>query len=78
MGWASGSSLLCDVIGIIEERAVFPNSDWKVTAYVELMEAFADRDCDTFDECLGISAAFDEAYKEYYGGDESDDDNEDD
>jgi hypothetical protein len=60
MGWASGSELLRNVI-----KAVDPHLDkaWAVQAYSAIIEAFEDTDCDTIEECQGLSKTFDMALK---------------
>lgn len=64
MGWASGSSLISDIIERMD--SVEFESESKKEFYKILIEAFAERDCDTMDECVGEDDMFDEAYYEVY------------
>ncbi len=72
MGWASGSGLLADVAMAIEDALLDTDlsTKAKIELYSQIIEAFEDRDCDTLDECVGISDELDEALrlKDYYVG----------
>jgi hypothetical protein len=72
MGWASGSSLMSDIIATIQENV--DDHDIRVQIYVDIINAFEDKDADTLDECLDEDEAFDEAYTEVHP--ESDEDYE--
>lgn len=61
MGWARGSSLLCDLIEIIEEGV--PADTDKVALFKQIITAFEDMDCDTIGECMNQNSAFDQAVK---------------
>lgn len=63
MGWGSGSRLLCEVINIVYNYV--ENEDIRSYIYEDLIPAFADMDCDTIQECIGIDAIFDFEYKQY-------------
>ncbi len=71
MSWASGSQLLSQVRDSV---MTLDNTSHEDLVYVfkYIIQDFRDFDCDTVDECLGNSEAFDEAYDELYG--EPDDD----
>lgn len=68
MGWGSGSTLMSDVIDVVEE--VVPDHATRVRLYSGLILAFEDKDCDTLDECVGESKAFDQAYRHFYPDEE--------
>lgn len=61
MGWSSGSSLLCEVVQIIENHVTEQHD--LPDLYDGLILAFEAYDCDTLDECEGLSADFDDALK---------------
>lgn len=62
MGWASGSSLMSDVIASVKKEV--RDKDARTRLYIGLIEAFEEHDCDTLEECLGEDDAFDVALKE--------------
>lgn len=62
MGWGSGSRLMGNIILSIEQTDPEIDHDTKVLLFSILIEEFEQRDCDTLDECVGQSDAFDEAY----------------
>lgn len=62
MGWASGSGVLTRVIDVIENNV--KDDDTKYYIYVGLINVFQEYDCDTLDECLDISDAFDTAFND--------------
>lgn len=64
MGWGSGSKLMSNVIDSVEETVL--DTDQKIALFYKLIENFTDRDCDTLDECLGESKAFDRAYRMHW------------
>jgi hypothetical protein len=64
MGWASGSGLFGNLIDIMMEH--IPDKDMRVALYMDMIEAFENRDCDTLDECYGHDPAFDIAWRETY------------
>lgn len=66
MSWASGSRLLSAVVESITTLENTPHEDL-VHVFKYIIQDFRDFDCDTADECLGNSEAFDEAYYELYG-----------
>lgn len=59
MGWASGSLVMEKVIHAVEKTSL--DEEEKVCLYLKLIDAFEDADCDTLDECVGESDAFDSA-----------------
>jgi putative N-acetylmannosamine-6-phosphate epimerase len=59
MGWAGGSELMNEVIGVLKKHVT--DADVRVAAYAGLIRAFQNHDCDTLDECEGRDAAFDAA-----------------
>lgn len=65
MGWASGSGLMSDIIEEIENIDGL-NHDLKIEVYKVMIEKFEDHDCDTLDECVDDSKAFEEAYYDLY------------
>lgn len=60
MGWASGSSLMSEVIASL--KGTVSDDKIRVQAYVGIIEAFEGNDCDTLDECIGDDEAWDTAY----------------
>lgn len=70
MSWASGSILLRNVIDSIETLDNTAHEDL-VHVFKYIIGDFKDADCDTVDECLGVSDAFDEAYYELYPKDDN-------
>ena len=76
MGWATGSSLMEDVIyGIKIEIDDF---DTRVKVYKVLITSFEEYDCDTLQECIGLDDAFDDAYASFGYDIDNDIDNDDD
>jgi len=63
MGWSSGSSLVIDMIEIVEEFVPKKN---RVEFYRDMIPAFEERDWDNLDEAMGISEYFDKAAKELH------------
>lgn len=61
MGWSSGSPVMAEMIEVMEE--LVSNYSTRVELYKRFIEIFEDNDCDTLDECVCESHAFDEAYK---------------
>lgn len=59
MGWASGSSLVRQLIATIQENVGDP--DLRLYIYTDLINAFEDADWDTQDEAMGIDEEFDRA-----------------
>lgn len=72
MGWGSGSSLMSEVVGIIEENVGDP--DKRFYMYIDLINAFEARDADTLDECMGIDPEYDRAFKQVSGITDEDED----
>jgi hypothetical protein len=65
MGWSSGSTLIEELIQIIDET--ISKYDERVNLYTEVIKAFENYDADGLDECVGSwSPAFDEAYYEVH------------
>jgi ribosome modulation factor len=63
MGWASGSKLATSLILSVE--SVMETDDGsRMRFYRDLIEAFEKMDCDTLNECLGMSEEFDRVYGE--------------
>lgn len=74
MGWASGSSLMEDVI-----RAAKPaikHTKARKKFFKKVIEAFEGYDCDTLSECFGTDEAFDDAYRELHPDEDFDEDDE--
>jgi hypothetical protein len=57
MGWARGSEILGDIICLIEENVLDDYTRRKL--YEGLIQIFSNYDCDTIEECMGISNIFD-------------------
>ncbi len=57
MGWARGSEILGDIICLIEENVLDDYTRRKL--YEGLKQIFSNYDCDTIEECMGISNIFD-------------------
>jgi len=73
MGWASGSRLFSSVIEAVKQTRL--NETEREHLYEKLIDAFADADWDTMDECLGEDSAYDKAYRAWskaHGFDEDD------
>lgn len=63
MGWARGSELLNKlIISLMTELPGPDHHSSRSQIYTDWIEAFEDLDMDTFNECLDIDEAFDEAY----------------
>ena len=60
MSWARGSSLMERVIEVVENTV--PLQLDRVEVYKGLIQAFEDMDCDTLEECIDDSAAFNKAF----------------
>ena len=61
MGWASGSSLMDEIIDAAVEVGI--DDVTRKEFYEKIIEAFEDQDCDTLQECEGKDTAFDAAIK---------------
>lgn len=72
MGWGSGSRLMDELIELLE--TVVTNESEKKELFKGMITAFEDFDCDTLNECVGRSTAFDEAYSAIHPIDEDEDD----
>lgn len=57
MGWASGSSLMSELIDIVKNEVKDELARERI--YERMITAFQDEDCDTLDECVGEDPAFD-------------------
>jgi hypothetical protein len=77
MSWASGSSLISNIIEALDASEFDFDFENKKEFFKVLIEAFEDRDCDTTNECLGEDTAFDEAYYEVFPERKEEDNNED-
>lgn len=77
MGWANGSGIASDLIHAIEENV--DEKRVRRQLYAELIDIFETYDCDTLDECCGISKEYDAEWKERHQEDDDDwlDDEED-
>ena len=58
MGWAGGSELLAKVADAIKQVGMIGDAT-RVALYTKIVNAFADADCDTVNECEGIDPALD-------------------
>lgn len=69
MGWASGSRLLGNIIETLEDSEVVTKLDDAEIQriYFNIIVDFSNYDCDTFDECVGMSKHYDLAFREFYG-----------
>lgn len=67
MGWSTGSSLMNEMITIIEDHV--PQYSARVDIFKDMIRSFEDYDADTLGECVedNDSSAFKEAYKSIYG-----------
>lgn len=65
MGWGSGSRLMSNIIDQLEQIESLTPED-KKSVYNAMIVDFEDQDCDTLDECLGVSEEFDAVYYELY------------
>lgn len=61
MGWASGSSLMDEIIDAAIEVGI--DEVTRREFYEKIIESFEDQDCDTLQECEGKDTAFDAALK---------------
>ena len=59
MGWATGSSIMGNIVGDLEDSPL--SHTQRVLVYEILIDQFENYDCDTLDECVGADPAFDEA-----------------
>lgn len=59
MGWGSGGSLMGDIM--VAAQKYIPDEVARRAFYVEVINAFEERDCDTLDELEGADPAFDGA-----------------
>lgn len=64
MGWASGSSLMSEIISAIQPH--MPDEGARKEVYKVLINAFEDQDWDTQDECEGEDPAYDAALEELH------------
>jgi hypothetical protein len=64
MGWSSGTRLASELIATIDTNV--DDFDTKVSIFEEMIESFETMDCDTLEELLGESIAFDKAYFNLY------------
>lgn len=71
MGWSSGSGIMDEIISVVYESGI--DLEKRKIIYARLIEVFAEQDCDTMDECLGIDKAFDLMYNEAYETEEEED-----
>jgi len=62
MGWSRGSEIMEKIIPIIEN--VYIGAIGETEAFKQLIALFERHDCDTLDDCDGLSTAFDEALRE--------------
>jgi ribosome modulation factor len=63
MGWASGSKLAISLILSVE--GVMETDDGsRMRFYRDMIDSFEMMDCDTLNECLGMSEDFDRVYAE--------------
>lgn len=62
MGWASGSSMLSEIIEVINENVESEES--RLQIYRRLIDIFEDRDCDTICECVDEDETFDKVLRE--------------
>ena len=64
MGWASGSELFSRLIKTTKKHVKDPKVRTEI--YVEMIDAFADADWDTHDECSGEDPSYDAAIKKLH------------
>lgn len=64
MGWASGSSLMGDIIEVISNEV--PKGSTRFRIYTKIIKAMEVHDWDTQDECVGVDPEFDEALKKLH------------
>ncbi len=65
MGWASGASLMDDIIGDMLQYPVLTFEIRKLICSI-LIENFENHDADTLEECMYRDSAYDTAIKEYH------------
>lgn len=65
MGWASGSSLMEEIVTALKSEFA-DDVKARKRVYKRLIKAFEDHDCDTLDEAIGTDAAYDEVYNKMY------------
>lgn len=70
MGWASGSSLMGDIVEQINKQK-FLTIDQKEQLYKVLIDCFENRDCDTLDEV--DDKVFTKVWQQIHGSDDEDD-----
>lgn len=70
MGWGSGSSLMREIVDIVQDNVGDP--DKRFYMYIDLIHAFEAKDADTLDECMVIDEEYDRAYRQVSGLDEED------
>lgn len=61
MGWSTGSILMSEIVEELKNSGL--TVDDRLSVYEILINAFAQYDCDTLHECVGIDRAYDTAYK---------------
>lgn len=61
MGWASGASLLSDVVGSLVRNV--PDVETRKKVYRDLISSFRNEDCDV-EECMGEDDAFDQVIED--------------
>lgn len=64
MGWSGGSLLMSEVIAAIHNHV--DDEDIRKEIYLEIIDAFEDKDADTLDECCDEDIAFEEAYSDLH------------
>lgn len=64
MGWSGGSLLMSEVIAALQNHV--DDEDVRKEIYLEIIEAFEDKDADTLDECVDEDPAFREALLELH------------
>jgi hypothetical protein len=65
MGWSGGSEIVGRLARVVEE--VIDSPVVKRQIYDELIEAVIDLDCDTVDECRGMSLELDASIDDRWG-----------
>lgn len=75
MSWASGASILSEVIVVLKKDV--KDKALRAKIYKKLIGVWEDNDCDTLDECLGQDRVFDETWKKVHPDDEEDEEEED-
>ena len=59
MGWSTGSRLMSDIIGALQEKV--PEEKLRQEIYEELIPIFEAFDCDTLQDCAEDDIAFHDA-----------------